>query len=134
VTTKRGFLAFEGRIFVPNYNDSRLKVLRARHDSPLAGHPGISKTIELVSRDYIWFGLKKDVEAYVSGCAVCQRTKPSHQRPSGHLRSLEVATQPWADISMDFIEELPSSHHNSILVVVRSPNQVGKSSYLQRPA
>ncbi len=57
---------------MPNYNDSRLKVLRARHDSPLAGHPGISKTIELVSRDYIWVGLKKDVEAYVSG-GLCLR-------------------------------------------------------------
>jgi len=117
--TKRGFLALEGRVYVPNYNDARLKILRARHDSPLAGHPGISKTIELISRDYTWVGLKKDVEAYVSGCAVCQRTKPSHQRPSGHLRSLEVPTQPWAEISMDFIEELPSSNdYNSILVVV----------------
>ena len=117
--TKRGFLAVNNRIYVPNHNDARLKILRARHDSLLAGHPGISKTLELVSRDYIWVGLKKDVEAYVSGCAVCQRTKPSHQRPTGHLRSLEVPTRPWTDISMDFIEELPSSHgYNSILVVV----------------
>jgi len=67
--TKRGFLALEGRVYVPNYNDARLKILRARHDSPLAGHPGISKTIELISQDYTWVGLKKDVEAYVSGCA-----------------------------------------------------------------
>ena len=117
--TKRGFLTVGDRIYVPNYNDARVKILRARHDSPLAGHPGISKTLELISRDYTWVQLKRDVEAYVSGCAVCQRTKPSHQKPTGQLHSLQVPTRPWMDLSMDFIEELPSSYgHNSILVVV----------------
>ena len=117
--TKRGFISLNGRVYVPNRNDARLKILQARHDSPLAGHPGILKTIELVSRDYTWIGLKRDVEAYVTGCAVCQRTKPNHQAPSGLLRTLQIPSRPWSSISMDFIEELPSSHgYNSILVVV----------------
>lgn len=117
--TRRGFLSFQHRAYVPNHNDARLKILRTRHDSLLAGHPGIAKTLELISRDYIWIGLRRDVEAYVAGCDVCQRTKSSHQRSHPHLRPLEVPKVPWRHLSMDFIEPLPPSNNfNSILVIV----------------
>lgn len=117
--TKRQFLSFNNRVYVPDYNNSRLKILQARHDSPIAGHPGILKTIELISRDYIWIGLRSDVEIYVNGCAVCQRTKGTNRLPTGTLKTLEVSTTPWSEISMDFIEQLPkSSKYDSILVIV----------------
>jgi transposase InsO family protein len=117
--TSRQFLAFNNRVYVPDYSDCRLKILRARHDSPLAGHPGIVKTIELISRDYVWIGLRSDVETYVNGCAVCQRTKGTKQLPSGKLKSLNVPSRPWSEISMDFVEQLPlSGSFDSILVVV----------------
>jgi transposase InsO family protein len=106
-------------VYVPDYNNSRLKILQARHDSPIAGHPGILKTIELISRDYTWIGLRSDVEIYVNGCAVCQRTKGTNRLPTGTLKTLEVPTRPWSEISMDFIEQLPkSSKYDSILVIV----------------
>src|ERR1700730_548552 len=35
-----GLLREHGRIYVPDINDLRLCVLRARHDHPLAGHFG----------------------------------------------------------------------------------------------
>jgi hypothetical protein len=115
----RQFLAFDDRIYIPDFNDARLKILQARHDSPLAGHPGILKTIELISCDYIWIGMQSEVKTYVSRCPVCQRTKGSKQPPVGRLKSLEVPSRPRAEISMDFIEQLPeSSGFNSILVVV----------------
>jgi len=117
--TNRQFLAFNDKVYVPNHNDSRLKILQARHDLPLAGHPGILKTIELITRDYIWIGLRDDVETYIKGCAVCQRTKGTTKLPGGTLKTLEVATRPWSEISMDFIEQLPRSHqYDSILVIV----------------
>ena len=117
--TPQGFLAFGSRVYVPDHNDARLKVLKARHDSKLAGHPGITRTLELVSRDYIWNGLRNDIERYIRGCATCQRTKTSRQSPHGFLKPLEVPQRPWSDISMDFVEELPKSRgFNSILVVV----------------
>ncbi|EIW72393.1 hypothetical protein TREMEDRAFT_26078 [Tremella mesenterica DSM 1558] len=115
----RGFLTFDGRTYVPDYADARLKIMKMRHDSVLAGHPGSAKTLELVLRDYVWVGVRKDVEDYIAGCAVCQRAKTNRQRSHGELKPLEVATKPWSSISMDFIEELPNSHgYNSILVVV----------------
>jgi hypothetical protein len=49
--TPEGLLLWKGRYVVPDYNDARLQVLENRHDSPVEGHPGENKTLELVSRD-----------------------------------------------------------------------------------
>jgi hypothetical protein len=112
-------LLLDSRIYVPDYGDSRLKIMKSRHDSPLAGHQGYAKTLDLITRDFVWFGMNRDVEAYVAGCAVCQRTKSSKQGRFGLLKTLEVPIRPWSDVSMDFIEALPNSKgFNSILVIV----------------
>ena len=114
-----GLLIIEGRIYAPDYKDVRLRILKARHDSILAGHPGISKTTELVQRDYIWFGINAFVSDYVRSCDVCSRNKTNRSRPYGHLHSLPVPKLPFTDLTMDFIEKLPESNSfNSILVVV----------------
>src|SRR6202045_2425081 len=42
------------RIYVLDVNDLQLHVLRVRHDHPLAGHFGQTKTTALVFRDYTW--------------------------------------------------------------------------------
>ena len=115
----RGLFRINSRLYVPNHKGLRLGVLKAHHDSVLAGHQGVSKTAELIQRSYCWLGLRRDVESFIRGCAICQRTKPTRQRPQGFLQSLEVSERPWSSISMDFIEELPNSNgFNSILVVV----------------
>ena len=119
VKSSEGILWIDNRRYIPKIDMLRATILNDHHDAPLAGHHGIGKTLELVQRQYCWFGLRRDVELYVRGCAICQRTKPSRQRPHGLLQSLEVADMPWSSISMDFIEELPMSNgFNSILVVV----------------
>lgn len=114
-----GLLLVANRIYVPSAVSARTVVLRMCHESPLAGHQGIDKTLDLVRRQYCWVGCRRDTEAYVKGCAVCQRTKPSRQRPHGLLQPLEVADVPWSSVSMDFIEPLPPSNgFDSILVIV----------------
>ena len=114
-----GFLLFESKIYVPDYKDLRLLILRSRHDSKLAGHPGIARTYELVSRDYYWDGVRSFVNDYVLGCTTCLRNKPINRQPYGHLKSLPVPQLPFEDLTMDFIEKLPQSGpYDSILVIV----------------
>src|SRR5580698_11677580 len=50
-------------------------VINFYHDSPPAGHLGISNTFELAKRDFWWPNMKQDVEQYVKGCAGCQANK-----------------------------------------------------------
>ena len=52
LTEKEGLLVKGTRIFVPD--TARAEVLKEYHDSPLAGHPGSTKTVDLVRRRYWW--------------------------------------------------------------------------------
>jgi len=52
-----GFLRLDGRIYVLDSDDFRLRVLWYRHDHPLAGHFGQNWTLELIRHEYTWPGL-----------------------------------------------------------------------------
>jgi len=43
-----GLLLLNDRIYVPDQNDLRLRVLHNKHDHPLSGHLGCNKTLELI--------------------------------------------------------------------------------------
>jgi len=55
----------------------------------------------------------------VRSCTSCARAKTPRHRPYGLLKQLPVPEKPWNSISMDFIEQLPSSTgFTAILVMV----------------
>jgi len=114
-----GRLYFRKRLFVPESDPLWLMILRSHHDSPLAGHPGLTKTFNLIALNYYWPGMRKYIKRYVSNCSTCSRIKSRHHAPYGNLRPLAVPHLPWNDLSMDFITGLPESGgYNAILVVV----------------
>jgi len=72
----------------------------------------------LVTRNYWWPGITKEVKRYVERCDQCQRMKNRTEMPAGKLRPNQVPERPWQHISVDFITKLPvSKGHDSILVV-----------------
>lgn len=57
-------------------NPTNIKaVLVECHDSPLAGHLGVKKTILRVKEKYFWPQLIKNVTDYVKNCERCKCTK-----------------------------------------------------------
>ena len=105
------------RIYIPS--SLRVEVLQSRHDDPAAGHYGVARSTELVTRDYWWPGLQSDVEQFVRSCDTCGRAKAPRHRKFGELQPLPTPEHPWESISMDFITDLPISEgHTAILVVV----------------
>ena len=96
-----------------------MDVLREHHDAALAGHPGISRTLELVTRNYWFPGINTFVKDYVNSCYSCQQAKPPCHPRHGELAPLPVPTSPWKGLSCDFIMDLPVSNgKDSILVFV----------------
>lgn len=62
--------------------------------------------------------MKQDIIKYVAECDVCQRNKNETVAMPGLLQPLPIPTRLWSDISMDFIEGLPSSTHKTVIMVV----------------
>ena len=111
-------LYFEERLYIPK-GPTRLRVLQSRHDFPAAGHFGYNKTLELISRDFWWPQMWKEVKEFVLSCDICSRSKNPRHRPYGLLQPLPIPRRPWSSVSMDFITDLPPSNSfDSILVVV----------------
>ena len=116
-----GYVQIDQRIYVPDSGDLRLRVLRYFHDHPVSGHFGMNKTQALVHWVYTWPNVRSFVTDFCRSCTTCSRSKAKWHKPYGLLKQLPVPTQLWNSISMDFIEQLPSSSNNSytaILVVV----------------
>jgi transposase InsO family protein len=112
-------LCYHQRIWVPNYEPLKLHLLQQHHDVLAAGHPGRSKTLQYLCRNYTWPKMRTDVDRYTRNCHTCQRTKPSRHAPFGVLRPLPIPDRPWQDISMDFVTVLPWSNGcDAIWVVV----------------
>ena len=106
-----------GLLLVPE--DKRVEILAEHHDSGIAGHWGIARTQELITRNYWWPEMRKTIEEYISKCDRCQRAKPDRHARTTALRPMPVGNGPWQEIGMDFVVGLPLSEgFDAILVVI----------------
>ena len=102
-------------------------VIKDRHDQKMAGHQGINKTMELITRDFQWPGLRQDVTSYINQCDTCAKAKHSRHKPYGKLQIPALPEQAWSSVALDFITKLPLSRepltgveYDSILVIVET--------------
>ena len=61
----------EGKVYVPKDEKLRAEVIWLHHDVLTAGHEGRWKMVELITRNYWWPGVTKDVGRYVEECDLC---------------------------------------------------------------
>jgi transposase InsO family protein len=103
------------RIFVTDTANLRTRALDLVH---AVGHEGVQKTLQCLRAELYIPHDKRLVQDHVRTCATCQRNKTQTLQPAGLLQPLEVPSQVWADISMDFIEGLPKVHGRSVILTV----------------
>jgi len=96
----------EEKIYVPKNEELRVEVIRLHHDVPVAGYGGRWKIVELVTRNYWWPGVTRDVGKYVEGYDLCQRMKNRMEKPAGKLKLSEVPQKTWTYLTVDFIMKL----------------------------
>src|SRR5258707_11076606 len=59
------------------------------------------------------------VKQYIQSCTLCAHSKANQHKLYGFLKQLPIPPCPWESISMDFIEQLPTSKGcTAILVIV----------------
>jgi len=108
----------EGKVYIPKDKELRAEVIWLHHNVPAAGHGGRWKTVELVTRNYWWPGVTRDVGKYVEGCDLCQRMKNRTEKPAGKLKLSEVPKKPWSHLTVDFIMKLPVVAEKDAVLVV----------------
>lgn len=94
----------------------RLRVIDELHKE---GHVGRDRTLQLVTASYYWPSVRRDIERYVERCRSCQLSK-GRASNAGMYLPFTIPTQPWMDLSMDFVFSLPRTQQgsDSIFVVV----------------
>jgi len=109
----------EGKVYVPKDEKLRIEIIRLHYDIPIEGYEGQWKTVELVTRNFWWPGVTKEVKRYVEGCNACQRNKNHTEQLAGKLMPNSILEKLWTHILADFITKLPLAQgYDSILVVV----------------
>ncbi|UYV69956.1 hypothetical protein LAZ67_7001321 [Cordylochernes scorpioides] len=66
-------------------------------------HPGISQMSRLVSGQYHWAGMSRDIKNHVNSCTTCQLTKHPKGPTYGELGQTPPATKPFDLISIDTV-------------------------------
>jgi len=64
---EKGLVLKEGRVYVLKDEKLRVEIIRLHYDTPIARHGEQWKMVELVTRNYWWPGITKEVKQYVEG-------------------------------------------------------------------
>ena len=75
---------------MPKDEELRVEIIWLHHNVPVVEYGDRWKTVELVTRNYWWPGMTRDVGKYVEGCDLCQRMKNRMEKPAGKLKLSEV--------------------------------------------
>lgn len=94
------------------------KLIHDMHSTSWGGHSGIHATYQRLKAHFYWPKMIKDVKIMVQECEVCQRNKDESVAYLGLLHPLPILERAWEHISMDFIEELPKSQGNEVILMV----------------
>ncbi|KAF7826258.1 Transposon Ty3-G Gag-Pol polyprotein [Senna tora] len=113
-----GFLFKNKKLCIPICSVRELLV-RESHSGGLMEHFGVQKTLDMLNEHFYWPNMRKVVEKIYAKCTACKQAM-SKSMPHGLHTPSPVPTEPWTDISMDFVLSLPRTRkgRDNIFVVV----------------
>ena len=94
------------KVYVPKDKELWIEIIQLHHDVLVVGYRGRWKTTELVTRNYWWPGVMRDMERYMEGYDMCQRMKNRMGEVAEKLKLSEVLEKSWIYLTIDFITKL----------------------------
>lgn len=116
LTFTSGIWCWRDRVYVPA--GLRDQIMRNFHSPPAAGHWGVAKTLDLLTRSFNWPNARQELLTFISGCMSCQQIRVDRRAPQGKLMPLPTPDRPWATIGVDFVVKLPLSQGFDLVMVV----------------
>ena len=87
---ERDLVLKKEKVYVPIDEKLKMEIIQLHHNTPVAGHGRRWKMTELVTRNYWWPEVTRDVGKYMEGCNACQRMKNRTEIPVGKLMTNKV--------------------------------------------
>ena len=96
-------------------------ILNIAHNESSAGHFGINKTFDKVSRYFYWPGIRKDVTKFCKSCDLCQRVGKTPLKVVP-LKPIKIEGEPFQKLVLDCVGPLPrTSKGNEYLFTIMCP-------------
>ena len=119
------------RIVIPQRLQAR--TLAIAHE----GHQGLVKTKQLL-REKVWFAfIDKKCETMLKDCLACQAVTPVKRDKSEPMKTPELPSGPWQELSADFWGPTPDDKYLLVVIdeysrfpVVKILNSIGESSVI----
>jgi hypothetical protein len=107
------------RLVVPQ-GKLRKALMPLAHDALVAGHLGFNKAYERLRQGVTWPEMYSELKAYVRSCDSCQRNTTSNQKHIGLLKPLEIPTERFEQVSLNFITTFPvtKENHEAVMMIV----------------
>jgi hypothetical protein len=115
---RAGILLCKGRILLSPRSELCTKLIAEFHSSKIGGHSGVIQTYSRLAQSFYWEAMKNDVKQYVAVCDTCQRNKSEARSPAGLLQPLPIPSLVWEEVSLDFVDGLPTSAGKTTIMVV----------------
>ena len=103
------------KVVVPS--EKKKEVLFHVHDSPAAGHLGVSRPVERVRQGFFWVGIKRDVRRYCRQCDACTGQRLPNGAPKVPMQQYQVGS-PMSRIGIDIQGPFPKSKSGNTVILV----------------
>lgn len=106
------------KLWVPrNLRDS---LISRFHDSAITAHGGMSKTLDLIRRNFYWPGMVSDTRDFVRKCEICKGTKHPNFVLRPEMGKQVITTRPFQRFYIDILGPYPRSKggHIGLLIVL----------------
>ena len=103
---------------MPKDKELWIEIIQLHHDVLVVGYRGRWKTTELVTRNYWWPGVMRDMERYMEGYDMCQRMKNRMGEVAEKLKLSKVLEKSWTYLTIDFITKLLLVARKDTILVV----------------
>ena len=90
----------------------RTLVMKLAHESVMAGHLAIKRTMQKVLSEFYWPGINSDIKSFCQSCDICQRTIPKGKIVKAPLGKMPRIDVPFRRVATDLIGPLKPVTYN----------------------
>ena len=81
----------------------RKHVMAVAHDTIMAGHLLVGKTLDRICSSFFWPGVSGDVTRYCRSCDLCQRTQSKGKVTKVPLQKMPIIETPFSKVAIDLM-------------------------------